>query len=171
MTNNAVWGCFRNGDETYHNDSLSTGNSDVFEGPCFVNPIVDAATAEQRRLRDFRLNPAVRTMNMADSTLYRNRVFFRQYPDSTSLTHHTPQPHDLYWSRSNGLKSLTVGALSQDNDLYNKPRLFGIGMERGAYECRAVMQRVLYVQPTLPASSAGDGSSWQSPFGQGQLQT
>ncbi|MBQ4507906.1 MAG: hypothetical protein II970_03315 [Paludibacteraceae bacterium] len=171
MTNNAVWGCFRSGDEIYHNDSLSTGNSDVFEGPCFVNPIVDAATAEQRRSRDFRLNPAVRTMNMADSTLYRNRVFFRQYPDSTSLTHHTPQPHDLYWSRSNGLKSLTVGALSQDNDLYNKPRLFGIGMERGAYECRAVMQRVLYVQPTLPASSAGDGSSWQSPFGQGQLQT
>jgi hypothetical protein len=29
---------------------------------------------------------------------------------------------------------------------------------------------VLYVQPSLPEATAGDGSSWQSPFGQGQLQ-
>ena len=43
-------------------------------------------------------------------------------------------------------------------------------MERGAYECLAVLQRVLYVQPTLAAFAAGDGSSWEHPFGQGQLQ-
>ena len=165
MTNNAVWGCFRSGDDPCHNDSLSTVNADVFEGPCFINPITDAATSEERRARSFRLNPGVRTMNMADTTLYRSRIFFRQYPDTTALT------HNKYWCRSNGFKSADAAvSLAQDIDLAYKPRLFGVGMERGAYECQAVMQRVLYVQPSLPAASAGDGSSWQSPFGQGQLQ-
>ena len=37
MTHNAVWGCFRSGDDTYHNDSLSTINADVFVG---VSPIL-----------------------------------------------------------------------------------------------------------------------------------
>ena len=164
MTNNAVWGCFRAGDETYHNDSLSSDNGDVYEGPNFTKPIVDAATSEQRRQREFTLNPGVRTMNMADTTVYRNKVFFRMYPDTCAET------DGKYWRRSNGFKSVDIAALANDSDLASKPRLFGVGMERGAYECRVVLQRVVYVQPSLPASTAGDGSSWQSPFGQGQIQ-
>ncbi|MBQ6985332.1 MAG: hypothetical protein IJQ20_10475 [Paludibacteraceae bacterium] len=164
MTNNAVWGCFREGDETYHNDSLSTENGDVYEGPNFTKPIVDASTSEQRRQRDFTLKPSAKTMNMADTTVYRNRVFFRMYPDTAAST------HNKYWRRSNGFKSVDIVALANDSDLAAKPRLFGIGMERGAYECRAVLQRVLYVNPNEPEFSAGDGSSWQHPFGTGQLQ-
>ena len=165
MTHNAVWGCFRSGDDTYHNDSLSTINADVFVGPCFANPIIGAVTSEERRARDFHLNPAVATMNRADTALYRSRVFFRQYPDTTALT------HNAFWKRSNGFKAASIGSLAADLDLSSKARLFGVGMERGAYECRAVLQRILYVQPTLPAAMAGDGSSWQDAFGQGQLQT
>ena len=165
MTHNAVWGCFRSGDDTYHNDSLSTINADVFVGPCFANPIIGAVTSEERRARDFHLNPAVATMNRADTALYRSRVFFRQYPDTTALT------HNAFWKRSNGFKAASIGSLAADLDLSSKARLFGVGMERGAYECRAVLQRILYVQPTLPAAMAGNGASWQSPFGQGQLQT
>ena len=164
MTNNAVWGCFREGDETYHNDSLSTENGDVYEGPNFTKPIVDASTSEQRRQRDFTLKPSAKTMNMADTTVYRNRVFFRMYPDTAAST------HNKYWRRSNGFKSVDIVALANDSDLAAKPRLFGIGMERGAYECRAVLQRVLYVNPNIPAFSAGDGSSWEHSFGTGQLQ-
>ena len=33
VTHNAIWGCFQNGDDTYHNESLSTGNYEVFDGP------------------------------------------------------------------------------------------------------------------------------------------
>ena len=164
MTNNAVWGCFREGDETYHNDSLSTENGDVYEGPNFTKPIVDASTSEQRRQRDFTLKPSAKTMNMADTTVYRNRVFFRMYPDTAAST------HNKYWRRSNGFKSIDIVSVANDSDLAAKPRLFGIGMERGAYECRAVLQRVLYVNPNEPEFSAGDGSSWQHPFGTGQLQ-
>lgn len=164
MTHNAVWGCFQSGDETYHNDPLITDNRSVFEGPYFVNPIVDATTSSQRRARNFRLNPGVRTMNMADTTLYRNRVFFHHYPDTCDAT------HGLYWRRPNGFKDEHISLLENDLDLAAKPRRFGIGMERGAYECLAVLQRILYVQPNRPQATAGDGSSWLSPFGQGQLQ-
>ena len=164
MTHNAVWGCIVDGDETYHNDNLATLNSDVFEGPCFSNPNVSATTSEERRSRDFHINPSIRTMNMADSMIYRTRVFYRIYPDTCTET------HNKYWRRSNGFKSIAIVSLANDSDLAAKPRVYGVGMERGAYECLAVLQRVLYVQPNRPLATAGDGSSWLSPFGQGQLQ-
>ncbi len=170
MTYNAVWGCFQDhagendpGD-TYKNHPLATDNNDIFRGPGFVLPNVHATTSEQRRERSFRLNPSVRTVNMADSTVYKNRVFFRVYPDTCAAT------HNKYWRRSNGFKGLTITALANDSDLAAKPRRSGPGLDRGAYECLAELQRVLYVEPYLPAFSAGDGSSWAHPFGQGQLQ-
>ena len=165
MTNNAVWGCFMQaGKDPWGNDSLVTTNNDIFGGPGFVLPYVTASTSEQRRERSFRLNPSLITHEKADTTIYRDRVFFRVYPDTCAET------HNQYWRRSNGFKSTYITALANDSDLAAKPRLSGEGMERGAYECLAVLQRVLYVQPTLAAFSAGDGSSWEHPFGQGQLQ-
>ena len=167
MTNNAVWGCFLPYKESvpgdsYHNHPLSTENNDIYFGPGFVQPFVTATTSQQRRERSFRLNPAIRTNEKADQAIYRSRVFFRRYPDTTG--------EELYWRRSNGFKSFFITSLANDSDLAAKPRLSGEGMERGAYECLASPQRVLYVQPDLAAVSAGDGSSWATPFGQGQLQ-
>ena len=170
MTYNAVWGCFQNhagendAGDTYKNHPLATDNNDIFRGPGFVLPNVHATTSVQRRERSFRLNPSVRTVNMADSTVYKKRVFFRVYPDTCAAT------HNKYWRRSNGFKGLTITALANDSDLAAKPRRSGPGLDRGAYECLAELQRVLYVEPYLPAFSAGDGSSWAHPFGQGQLQ-
>ena len=165
MTNNAVWGCFMQpGNDPWGNDSLVTANNDIYGGPGFVLPYVTASTSEQRRERSFRLNPSLMTQNMADTVIYRDRVFFRVYPDTCAAA------HNQYWRRSNGFKSTFVTTLANDSDLAAKPRLSGDGMERGAYECLAVLQRVLYVQPTLAAFAAGDGSSWEHPFGQGQLQ-
>ncbi|MBR4564618.1 MAG: hypothetical protein IKO26_09225 [Paludibacteraceae bacterium] len=165
VTHNAIWGCFQgNVADAFGNEPLVTDNNSVFEGPYFVSPDTAAATSAARRARNFRINPGVRTMNMADTTVYRDRVFFRHYPD-TFTSDERP-----YWRRSNGFKAAHVVSLKNDTDLAAKPRLFGTGMERGAYECLAVLQRILYVQPNMPAATAGDGSSWRSPFGQGQLQ-
>ena len=167
MTNNAVWGCFKQTAtpaEKHYNDNLVTENRNLTNGPGFVLPFVAASTSEQRRERSFRLNPSLITHEKADTTLYRNRVFFRVYPDTCAET------HNQYWRRSNGFKSTFITTLANDSDLAAKPRLSGNGMERGAYECLATLQRVLYVQPTLAAFAAGDGSSWEHPFGQGQLQ-
>lgn len=168
MTHNAVWGCFQShaGDndpgDTYFNHPLATDNNNIFKGPGFISPYVTATTSEQRRERSFRLNPSIRTMNMADSTIYRSRVFFRQYPD---LDAGSP-----YWRRSNGFKNGTISSVAADVDLAAKSRFANGGMERGAYECLVVLQRVLYVRPERPAYDAGDGSSWDKAFGQGQLQ-
>ncbi|MBQ9426275.1 MAG: right-handed parallel beta-helix repeat-containing protein [Paludibacteraceae bacterium] len=170
MTYNAVWGCFQNhagendAGDTYKNHPLATDNNDIFRGPGFVQPNVHATTSVQRRERSFRLNPSVRTVNMADSMVYMERVFFRVYPDTCAAT------HSKYWRRSNGFKLRTITALANDSDLAAKPRRSGPGLDRGAYECLAQLQRVLYVQPDLAAFSAGDGSNWSKPFGQGQLQ-
>ena len=164
VTNNAIWHCFQAGDDTYHNDQLLSENTDVFEGPNFIAPMDTATLSSSRRARDFRLNPGVKTMNKADTALYRRKVFFCEYPDASTVGTNN------LWRRPLGFKSAYITALAQDSDLAAKPRLFGQSMERGAYECRAVLQRVLYVQPNLPETSAGDGSSWETPFGQGQLQ-
>ena len=169
MTHNAVWGCFQPFEDVAAGDScnnhpLATDNSDIFKGPGFLSPHVTATTSEQRRERSFQLNPSIRTYEKASQDIYTSRVFFRVYPDTCAAT------HNKYWRRSNGFKSFTITSLANDSDLASKPRLFGNGMERGAYECLAVLQRVLYVRPELPAYSAGDGSSWEKAFGQGQLQ-
>jgi len=169
MTHNAVWGCFQPFEDVAAGDScnnhpLATDNSDIFKGPGFLSPHVTATTSEQRRERSFQLNPSIRTYEKASQDIYTSRVFFRVYPDTCAAT------HNKYWRRSNGFKSFTITSLANDSDLASKPRLFGNGMERGAYECLAVLQRVLYVRPELPAYSAGDGSSWERAFGQGQLQ-
>ena len=170
MTHNAVWGCFvTHGDkdddgDTYSNHPLSKENNNIYEGPGFVQPLVDVTTSAERRSRSFRLNPSVRTIGKADSTIYRSRVFFRVYPDTCDAT------HNKRWRRSNGFKAVQIVALAKDSDLASKPRLSGTGLDRGAYECLAVLQRVLYVDPRKSPFSAGDGSSWEKAFGQGQLQ-
>ena len=164
VTNNAFWGCFIGGPDTWNNENLASENNDIITGPNFMNPIDTATISSNRRSRDFRLNPGLKTMNAADSTIYRRKVFFHEYPDETTAH------EDRYWRRPNGFKSRLIYSLANDSDLASKPRLSGLGMERGAYECQAVLQRILYVQPNLPFGMAGDGSSWQSPLGQGQLQ-
>ena len=164
VTHNAIWGCFQSGDNTYKNDPLVTENMNIFQGPYFVDPKINAANAEQRRQRDFRINPGVRTMNLADTVLYRNRVLSRLYPDKTVAV------ENFWWRRPLGFKSDTIYSLTSDYDLAHTTRLSGTGMERGAYECQAVVQRIIYVRSNLLPAFAGDGSSWDKAFGQGQLQ-
>lgn len=164
MTHNAVWGCFTDGDDTYKNVHLVTENKNIFEGPYFVDPKIDAPTAEQRRQRDFHLNPGVMMLNGADTTLYRNRVFFRTYPDETLAA------ENYLWLRPVGFKKDTIASITQDHDHGYTPRLTGVGMERGAYECQAALQRVVYVRPNMSVSINSDGSSWDRAFGRGQLQ-
>ena len=160
ITNNAIYGVFDN-DPTWHNESLAANNKDVYVGPNFVDPDLDANTSELRRMRNFRLNPSVRTMNMADTALYKRKVFANKYAPTPSTT--------IFWQRAIGMHHPVTG-IASDTELDMKSRLHGMGMERGAYECQALLQRVLYVQPTKLTALAGDGSSWQQAFGQGQLQ-
>lgn len=55
-----------------------------------------------------------------------------------------------------------------ESELAFKPRLLNTGMERGAYECEAAVQRVLYVMSG--SSGRYDGTSWEDAFDIDQLQ-
>lgn len=161
ITHNAMYG-FMEAD-AFDNENLAADNSDLFEGPNFVDPKPDAETEEDRLARDFHINPAVRTMNMAyDTTVYRDRVFARQYrTEQYPLLDETE-----FWLRPAGHK-YTIQWIHEDMDLAGRPRFLGNAMERGAYECPVLLRRVLYVDPTR---MDGEGSSWQNAFGQNQLQ-
>lgn len=56
----------------------------------------------------------------------------------------------------------------RESELAFKPRLLNTGMERGAYECQAAVQRVLYVMSG--SSGRFDGTSWENAFDIDELQ-
>ena len=91
-----------------------------------------------------------------------------------------PCPYTWYrvttetWDESHDPKeAITVVSNTQryhtEHELAFKPRWDGAGMERGAYECTAALQRVLYVWEG--SSSVFDGSSWEHAFKRDELQT
>ena len=154
ITHNAIYGAALV-DAALRNDSLSGDNTDVFLGPNFVNPFEQARMSSEYAMRDFHINPAVQTMNCADTAIYKNRVYGQSAP-----VHRRPLGIDM--------TSSAITSVAQDYDLAYKPRLQSSGMERGAYECSAILQRVLYVIPSN--TLGGDGSSWRSAFAHGELQ-
>jgi len=159
VTNNAMFEVDFSLDQN-SNEALSTVNNDVFNGPNFVNPDETATLDSMVFARDFHLKPAVKTMNMADTTIYRSLVFSKKYPTVPPIS---------YWARALGLKH-DVLSVRNDSDLACKPRLLGNGMERGAYECQAVLQRILYVHHTIKSDGVSDGSSWRNAFSLDALQ-
>ena len=56
-----------------------------------------------------------------------------------------------------------------EHELATKCRYEGSGMERGAYECVAALQRVLYVKDGAPGKQ--DGSTWNDAFHAADIQT
>ena len=56
----------------------------------------------------------------------------------------------------------------RESELAYKARLLNTGMERGAYECEAAVQRVLYVMSG--SSGNNDGTSWEDAFDIDELQ-
>ena len=121
---------------------LSETNEDVIEGPNFRNPLLNATTDEEKGERDFSINPSVKLLSRADSILYKKSV---------------------YGVTDNSVK------LSQVMDRGYNPRIFGGGLELGAYENMDKLLRVVYVDPNF-AGSDGDGSSWNNSYGIGRLQ-
>lgn len=124
------------------NLSLSQTNEDVIEGPNFRNPLLGATTEEEMGQRDFSINPSIKLLSRADSILYKKSV---------------------YGVTDNSVK------LTQVTDRAYNPRIFGGGLELGAYENMDKLLRVVYVDPNL-AGSDGDGSSWSNSYGIGRLQ-
>jgi len=159
MQYNAVTG-ITNTDETanYHNVGLDSRNYNAMEGPNFVN-----GDGKDISLRDYHINPGVRTLTRADYLLYARKVLgwvpgmTIKDKDGTSVT----------LDEKNILTMLANTAYTKD--LAYKVRLYDGSMERGAYECSSAMQRVLFVNPNKVTGTMS-GLSWENAYGNGMVQ-
>ena len=128
-----------NNSDSDTNKSLSSVNGDVFEGPNFVDP-----ENEMMEARNFRIKPSAILLSQGDEALYATKVL--------SIT-------------DNNYRD----AIAATTDLAYFTRLFGNGLDCGAYECQEALNRVIYVDPNKVTTS-GDGRSWENAYGMNRLQ-
>ena len=159
MQYNAITG-ITNTDETakYHNVGLDSRNYNAMEGPNFVN-----GDGKDISLRDYHINPGVRTLTRADYLLYARKVL-GWVP---GMTIKDKTGNDVKLDKDNILTMLADMAYTKD--LAYKVRLYDGSMERGAYECSSAMQRVLFVNPNKVTGNM-TGLSWQDAYGSGMVQ-
>ena len=145
-------------DEHLHNVGLDDRNYNAMEGPNFVN-----GDGKDVSLRDYHINPGVRTLTRANYLLYAQKVL-GWVP---GMTIKDKTGNDVKLDKDNILTMLADTAYTKD--LAYKVRLYDGSMERGAYECSSAMQRVLFVEPNKVTGTMS-GLSWQDAYGNGMVQ-
>lgn len=159
MQYNAITGITNTDEEAkYHNVGLDSRNYNAMEGPNFVN-----GDGKDISLRDYHINPGVRTLTRADYLLYARKVL-GWVP---GMTIKDKTGNDVKLDKDNILTMLADMAYTKD--LAYKVRLYDGSMERGAYECSSAMQRVLFVNPNKVTGNM-TGLSWQDAYGSGMVQ-
>ena len=159
MQYNAITGITNTDEEAkYHNVGLDSRNYNAMEGPNFVN-----GDGKDISLRDYHINPGVRTLTRADYLLYARKVL-GWVP---GMTIKDKTGNDVKLDKDNILTMLADMAYTKD--LAYKVRLYDGSMERGAYECSSAMQRVLFVNPNKVTGTMS-GLSWENAYGNGMVQ-
>jgi len=170
-----------------HNFLLSKENEDVLLGPNFKNPytVIPATFTTQQVIdvkcneRDFHIGPSAHILNRASVDVYKSNNSY----DAEAATQELKEAENAngdkfqYWFHSvQHLEPLPLtdahlrGTDSdyQERELAYKYRWLNNGIERGAYECTAVVDRVLYVMDG--ASGNEDGTTWEHAFNIDELQ-
>ena len=145
-------------DSNNHNVGLDDHNYNAMEGPNFVN-----GDGKDVSLRDYHINPGVRTLTRANYLLYAREVLGWE----PGMTIKDKKGADVKLDKDNILTMLADTAYTKD--LAYKVRLYDGSMERGAYECSSAMQRVLFVNPSKVTGTM-TGLSWQNAYGNGMVQ-
>ena len=229
------------GDYIVDNALLHKTNKNVFLGPNFVDPketfadgMSDADKLEQKKSRNFHINPSARAINNANEATYLSIVpFYAEQSLQKEITvkdgegwkdpyifqsvqrldrpktvvvsteeSHICNPEPLTSMNLKGTETTadfpvknawypfrrttatrekwdgtevteTTSVSDQqvpytERELAFKYRYDGVGMELGAYECAASLQRVLYVWEG--STETPDGSSWVKAFKRDELQ-
>lgn len=142
-----------------HNVGLDNRNYNAMEGPNFVN-----GDGQDVSLRDYHINPGVRTLTRASYLLYARKVL-GWVP---GMTIKDKNGASVTIDEKNILTMLADTAYTKD--LANKVRLYDGSMERGAYECSSAMQRVLFVDPKHVDNGKLTGLDWENAYGSGMIQ-
>lgn len=157
MTYNAISHLPEGYTDQYHNDPLSADNANVLAGPNFYNPDHSGAGLPDHDAiarRDFKVKPSVRVVRKADIDTYFNLVVKSRWPQTDFSSATAAERED---------------SVRAHIELAHRSRIYGGGMERGAYESIATLSRVLYVDPAKVGTDA-TGFSWETAYGKGELQ-
>lgn len=141
-----------------HNVGLDDHNYNAMEGPNFVN-----GDGTDISLRDYHINPGVRTLTRANYLLYARKVL-GWVPGMTVKD----KDGNAVKLDEGSIKTMLADT-AYTKDLAYKVRLYDGSMERGAYECSSAMQRVLFVNPSKVTGTM-TGLSWQNAYGNGMVQ-
>ncbi len=141
-----------------HNVGLDDHNYNAMEGPNFVN-----GDGTDISLRDYHINPGVRTLTRANYLLYARKVL-GWVPGMTVKD----KDGNAVTLDEGSIKTMLADT-AYTKDLAYKVRLYDGSMERGAYECSSAMQRVLFVNPSKVTGTM-TGLSWQNAYGNGMVQ-
>lgn len=126
------------------NDILNDDNDDIFTGPNFFDP-ENADIA----LRDFRIKPSAVLLSKASDKTFAMKVLGAA--DKLELAEYQT-------------------AVANTTDLaYFRPRSYGKGLDRGAFECHEQLNRIIYVDPNK-MTRTGTGESWENAYEYGRLQ-
>ena len=136
-----------------YNTGLAADNTNVLNGPNFVNPGTDADnTIEAFMLRNFDIKPSFRLFNRGMDTSIESG-------DGHYYTNVVANKYDF------SLASTT------DVDVINRPRLAGSAIDRGAYEYQGSLKQYIYVDPNKTGDKTDKaGDDWTTPLGYGDLQ-
>ncbi|MCF0202135.1 MAG: hypothetical protein HUK08_02105, partial [Bacteroidaceae bacterium] len=148
-------------DDVSFNSPLSINNRDVLTGPNFIDP----------EHGDYGVSSSVRVTSKASITAYMNAV----YNPATPYTSETSAKAALEKSITDNQKIFSSdfeGVHNQDflkcHDLSTYVRLYDGGLERGAFEARTLLNRVMYL--IASKSQTDTGLRWASAYGTSQLQ-
>lgn len=148
FTYNSYTGATAN--DTYHLTSLSDVNSNIGEGPNFVDP--ENAEIESR---SFDLKPSMRLLNKGSLT------------DATGTYYNKVMHYDLGASKYADYDYALIPTTGVD--VMNRPR-FKNNIDLGAYEFQGSLYNILYVDPNKSHSDAATGENWDKAFGYGDMQ-
>lgn len=173
--------------DAHDNHLLSKVNDDVLLGPNFKQPYVTIPggltdkeqLAIKTETRDFHVGPSAHVLNRANAATYIANV--RYYPEVSTQEQKELDLGDglkkYYWFHSvqhQEPSTLTEAHLKgidedyQERELAHKYRWLNAGIERGAYECTAHVDRVVYVIDG--AVGTEDGTSWLDAYDLEDLQ-
>lgn len=175
-------------DDTHNNDPLSSDNTDLAGGPCFNAP--EQWNPENGEYGDFSILPNLTLLSKANVDTYKSIVGgFTDYSSALASVEGYDESGDdqVLMMQGDKLEPWTALApalvttdelefkpfsvevpVSEDLDASGHPRLVAT-LDRGAYECHAILNRVAYVKPASFKPDQ-DGTSWYDAYGNGELQ-
>lgn len=144
---NSYTGCTT---DANNNTALADMNSNIAEGPNFVDP--ENADIEAR---NFDIKPSVRLLNKGSLTDVEGWYYDKVMHHSLGNSKYANYDYALI---------PTTGV-----DVMNRPR-FAHNIDVGAYEFQGSLLNPLYVDPNKSHSDAATGENWDNAFGYGDIQ-